>query len=142
MAVICSHKFKLTLKVTQNFNIGGINDDRNVILEWTIPLRNKKIHYTKHVINKYKCTHSSRVYHLRLNLYSLWLNRVWFFKCLFPTELESESTHLIAQVFRAVLHTIGREEHSDGGYEQRSAQGGAHAPQIRHERVHLQATGL
>lgn len=59
-----------------------------------------------------------------------------------PAELESESTHLIAQVLRVVLRTIGRQEHSNGGDEQRFAQGGAHAPQIRPEGIHLQATGL
>lgn len=60
----------------------------------------------------------------------------------FFVELKPESSHIIAQILRAVLRTVGWQEHSGGGHEQRAAQGGAHAPQIRLEGIHLQATGL
>lgn len=60
----------------------------------------------------------------------------------FLAEPKPESSHIIAQILWVVLRTIGWQEHSDGGHEQRAAQGGAHAPQIWHEGIHLQATGL
>lgn len=57
-------------------------------------------------------------------------------------ELESEPSHFAAQVFRPLLCPVGREEHPRGGHEQRPSPRSPHAPQIRHEGLHLQEASI